>query len=1030
MNIRLLVFLLFTANALFAQTSYVDPFIGTGKSRVFTKWGSEGGTYPGAVAPSGFIQLTPETRNSGYDYGDSTIAYFTCTGHFSGFPTGSAGKLIVMPFPLNRRFSHANEQAVPGYYRVLFPDNNTVAEATATERAGMFRFTFPAGVTPRLFVNDSGPFKSAIHYSESYVSRDGNVLTFSPATSGKKVILMSLSVSTVSEASAERNLNVELNAAFDEIRKRTLSKWAKALSVVDIADADSIKKTIFYTALYHSLLMPWIISDVDGKYRGADKEVHTAIGRVEYGGFSPWDTFRSLHPLLSLLYPDKQSEMVLSMLDIFQQTGHLPIESMTGNHAVPVIVDSYLKGVPHIDSILAYDAMKKSINDTPYLQPDMEIYHRLGYIPFTFPESVTRTVEYAYDDWALAQFAGTVMHRKDDYELFMKRSYNYRNLFYADDMFMLPRQDSAFKTEPGNSGYKEGDKWVYSFFAPQHQQDLINLMGGEEQFSRKLSSALNKEIIFDNETVFHIPYLLNYAGNHFLTQYLVSDIMSSRFSATPGGLPGNDDLGSTSSWYVLSAMGIYPICPGSPEYAITAPLFDTLKIHLQNGKDFLIRRSGKRPTIGAIKINGKPFNDLQLAHAIIQKGGEMVFEMRSTDIWQPRMNEKRPDFKVLNYSVSKKSVVSDEPFYVKFTLQNNGSIGTMSVDLRQDHRYLASRNYLIGEASTITDSLECRLYDIGNTTITINSTDSIKIAVIPPDAPFSQQPAVKITKLLPLIKKGDTQQLTFTAQNKGGVIQTYEIPVLLNGKLHSHQKLTLAPGAKESVSISLTDMPSGWQTLTVQDVSAKFRVYATPSASLLLDLHGVTDSSGFGNNGQVVGVKGNVYGKDHFMEVPNASSLDIMGQTLSMMAWVFPQGNDKGLVDIFTKGDSHVLQTENGKTLTFFAGGWGRGDCTVPLPGDWKDHWHHIAGVCYGDSLRLYIDGVLKGTTKLETVVNLSNTSKWTFGRNEEFPAARIFNGLIDNMKVFAEPLSESEVKAVMQLNEHKATKITGPKIM
>jgi putative alpha-1,2-mannosidase len=1031
-NIRFLVPLLFTANALFAQTSYVDPFIGTGKSNVLTRWGSEGGTYPGAVAPSGFIQLTPETRSSGYDFSDSTISFFTCTGHFSGFPTGSAGKLIVMPFPLQRRFSHDNEHATPGYYSVLFPDNNTLVEATVTERAGMFRFTFPAGVTPRLFVNDSGRFNPAIHYSEPYISKEGNVVTFKPATSGAKVILLSISVSMVSQESAERNITVELNAAFDEIRKRTLTKWAKALSVVGITDADSTNKTIFYTALYHSLLMPWIISDVDGKYRGADKKVHTVTGRVEYGGFSPWDTFRSLHPLLSLLFPDKQSEMVLSMLDIFQQTGHLPIESMTGNHAVPVIVDSYLKGVPGIDSTLAYTAMKKSIGDTPYLQSDMAIYHQQGYIPFSYPESVTRTVEYAYDDWALAQFAGQVMHRKDDYELFMKRSYNYRNLFYPDDMFMVPRQDTAFKREPGNSGYKEGDKWVYSYFVPQHQQDLINLMGGEASFRERLETALgDKDIIFDNETVFHVPYLFNVAGRSLMTQYLVSDIMEKRFSATPGGLPGNDDLGSTSSWYVLSAMGIYPICPGSPDYTITAPLFDSLKIHLQNGKDFMIRRTSKRANIGGIKINKVPLNDFLLPHSTILKGGEMVFEMGTPGIWpRPHNNDGRPDFKVLNYSVSKDHVIPDEPFFVKFTLQNNWNMGTMNVSIKQDHHYLASRNFLINKESIITDSLQCRLYYPGNAVITINGMDSMNISVILPDHPFSKKPVVNIIKLVPLIKIGDPQQLTFTAQNTGGITQTFQIPVTLNNKVTSIKEVTLAPGEKQYISVSLTDIPTGWQTVCVDDVPARFKVYATAEESLLLDLHGAVDSSGFGNNGEVMGVGRNVYGKDHFVEVPNAPSLDIMGHTLTMMAWVFPQGTDNGLTDMFTKGDFNVLQTDNGKTLTFFAGGWGRGDCSVPLPADWKEHWHHIAGVCYGDSLRLYIDGVLKGVTKLEGSVNLSGTNKWTFGRNEEFPSVRIFNGLIDNMKVFAEPLSEGEVKEMMLKNVHKATKITGARIM
>ncbi|SFE92516.1 alpha-1,2-mannosidase, putative [Chitinophaga sp. CF118] len=1066
MNIKALIILFFIVNSLFAKAqdpaSYVDPFIGTGKSAVLTKWGSEGGTYPGAVAPSGFIQLTPETRNSGYDFSDTTISFFSCVGHYSGFPNGSAGRFLVMPVDtrfifsensIKRRFFHKDEKATPGYYSVLFKDNNTLVEATVTERAGMFRFTFPAKVIPQLFISDSGTFNAATHYNESYVSKqrveNGYLLTFAPATYGAKVILLSLSASTVDKESAERNIAVELNDAFDQIREYTLEKWTKALSVVEITDSSKTNKTIFYTALYHALLMPWIISDVDGHYRGADREVHTVSGREEYGGFSPWDTFRSLHPLLSLLYRERQSEMVLSILDVFKQTGHLPIESMTGNHSIPIIVDSYLKGVPGIDSTLAYAAMKKSIADTPYLQSDMEIYHQQGYIPFSYPESVTRTVEYAYDDWALAQFAGLVMHKKDDYDLFMNRSYNYRNLFHPDDMFMLPRQGQEFKLEPGNSGYKEGDKWVYSYFVPQHQQDLVNLMGGKNAFTNRLYAAFtDRQIIFDNETVFHVPYLFNAANEPHKTQKWVDNIMRTRFNASPGGLPGNDDLGSTSSWYVLSAMGIYPACPGSPEYSIGVPLFQSLRINLPNGKHFEIRRKGKGHYIKSLMVNNAPFNRLLLPHAIIMKGGDMLFDMGAPSNWPETNtnNDKLPDFNILDCSVSKAGVEPDEPFWVKFTLRNNGSIGTMQMKLSANGQIIAGKNCLVNEHSSITDSILCRLYKIGDANISVNGLKDVTISVIHPDHPFSKEPDIINLAFQSLIKSGETQKISFTVKNTGGIVQTYNIPVIVNGKINRVVRLTLEPGEQTGVFISFIVNQAGWQTVNVNNIYKGFKVYNAAAESLLLDLSLskslMLDSSGFANNGKVIGAATIVgdqlqFGKNCFVEVPNSSSLDVMGNTLTMMAWVFPQSDEKetgGLVDMFTKGDSHVLQTENSKTLTFFAGGWGRGDCTVALPENWKDHWHHIAGVCYGDSLKLYIDGQLKGATKLENNVNLSGINKWTFGRNEEFPSARIFNGLIDNMKVFAAPLSEDEVKVMMMKNVHKdqvkSVKIPGARIM
>ncbi|GAA3919394.1 hypothetical protein GCM10022209_10300 [Chitinophaga oryziterrae] len=1024
-----LFLLLFIANGLFAQVSYVNPFIGTGKSNVLTRWGSEGGVYPGAVAPNGFVQLTPQTRAAGYDYGDQSILFFSCIAHFSGFPSGSSGDLRVMPVNGGfnpRPFSHTDEKATPGYYSVLFRDNGTLVEATATGRAGMFRFTFMPHVVPQIFVSDSGWYKAVVTFNEPYLSKEkvdkGYVVTFAPGFS-EKVILLNVSASTVSKESAERNIAVELKPGFDKIKEETYAKWEKALSVITVTDTSATNKTIFYTALYHSLLMPWIISDVDGVYRGADKQVHVVKDRVEYGGFSPWDTFRSLHPLLCLLFPDKQSEMVLSMLDIYQQTGFLPIETMTGNHAVPIIVDSYLKGVPGIDSILAYTAMKKSIGDTPHLQQDMAIYQKQGYIPFSYSESVTRTVEYAYDDWALAQFAGQVMHNKDDYRLFMERSYNYRNLFHPADMFMLPRNGKDVKQEPGNSGYKEGDKWVYTYFVPQHPQELINLLGGEVSFIHRLDTALMRnQIVFDNETVFHLPYLFNAAQAAGKTQQWIGNIMHTRFSATPGGLPGNDDLGSTSSWFVLSAMGFYPVAPGLPEYSIGVPLFQSMKLHLQNGKDFEIKRRGTGNYVHSLAVNNEPYNSMMLSHAAIIKGGELAFEMNDASagkISDLSGNPGRPDFHIQNYKVSKRIVAPDEPFKVEFTIKNNGSMGTMPVKiLDKDGWVIAEKNCLVDSGSTIKDAIICRFYTLGLTPVFIEGKE---IEMTVRNAPAVDAKITDLT-LQALIPRDSIQQIAFTVQNINGKAGHFDIPVKVDNQVvHVEKGVILKPGERVRVTFPFVVKQDGWHTVSVNKVKGKFSVYSHPLNTVLLDLSlskdAALDKSGFGNNGEIIGASSGepfLLGKDCFVEVPNAPSLDVMGNTLTMMAWVYPIGHDKGLIDMVTKGDSHVLQTENGKTLTFFAGGWGRGDVTVPVPDNWKDHWHHIAGVCYGDSLKLYIDGQLKGTTIVSDNVNLSGINKWTLGRNEEFPSARIFNGYMDKVKVFAAPLSEKEINEVM----------------
>jgi putative alpha-1,2-mannosidase len=1048
---RLVFILLFltAAQRVLAQNrepvSYVDPFIGTAKSSVPTKWGSEGGTYPGAVAPSGYLQLTPETRVSGargYDYSDSVIYYFSCFRHFSGFPGGSAGNLFVMPVDnltgfragvYNRPFSHKDEKATPGYYSVLFRDNNTRVEATATTRAGMFRFTFPAGVTPQLFISDTG---AAVRFSESYTAREpleeGYMVRFKPASSGNKVILLSLSVSTVSRESAARNIAVELNKSFDQLRENTRRQWAKALSVIDIADSSETNKTIFYTALYHALLMPWVISDVDGHYRGADRQLHRVVTRKAYGGFSPWDTFRSLHPLLSLLYPDKQREMMLSMLDIYQQSGHLPIESMTGNHAVPIIVDSYLKGVTGIDSALAYTAMKKSIADTPYLQNDMAVFRQQGYIPFSYPESVTRTVEYAYDDWALAQFAGKVAKQPEEQSRFTASSYAYRQLFHPGEMSLLPRDGNTFKLRPGTTGYKEGDQWIYSYFVPHHEQDLVNLLGGRQLFTQRLDSALStSQIIFDNETVFHIPWLFNAAGAPHKTQQWIGEILHKRFSATPGGLPGNDDLGSVSSWYIFSAMGVYPACPGRPEYTIGTPLFRSLRIHLQNGRTLEIKRNGSSPYIKSLTIDGKPYNEITVLHKRIVQGGTMIFETAALPAqWPgqiPVANE--PVFTVSPYSVSKEKVEPHEPFWVRFSLKNGGSLGTKRVQLEANGKVLGYKNCLADSGVTIIDSIPCRLYRPGDVRLILDGVAAQTVTVVKPSYPYPDKPDVRDLVLLPLLKKGEWQQYTFTMQNTGGEARTFRLPVILDDSTLFTEEILLEPGEEKQVTRRLQVNKEGWHALHISKATQSFRVYNDNKATLLLDLqlnkplsnYIIPDHSGFGNNGSVIQtvLRYNsarlLLGPDTYVEVPNAPSLDVMGSTITMMAWVFPTAvDDKGLVDLFTKGDVHVLQVSGNSTLTFFAGGWGRGDVSAPLPADWKNNWHHVAGVCDGKSLRLYIDGQLKASTVLEDTVNLSVTNKWNIGRNEEFPSARIFNGYMDKVKVFAAPLSEKEVLETM----------------
>ena len=1059
----------------FAQHSnnirYVNPFIGTSKSNVLTKWGSDGGTYPGAVSPSGAIQLTPETRvtgNRGYNYDDSAIYYFSCFNHHSGFPEGSSGQFYVMPvtgpdsFEAGKsgsHFSHKNESASPGYYKVVFDDDHTTAEATTTTRTGIFRFTFPVNTVPRIFIGDAGEItlktkkllefshgNAVINFSEDYSDlrrvNGGWIITFSGGTASK-IIELKLGTSSVSFDGAQNNIDKEIGQlGFDEIRKQANEEWINKLAVIHITDNNEQNKAVFYTALYHSLLIPWVVDDADGRYMGADGRVHQKTGHNQYGEFSPWDTFRSLNPLLTLLYPDKENDVILSMLDIYKQTGHLPTESMTGNHAIPIIVDSYLKGINGFDKELAYKAMKSNIVDPPFPQPDMEIYHQNGYIPFTSSESVTRTVEYAYDDWALSQYAKQVAHQDNDYKALLNRSYSYRNLLNAAELFFLPRNKSDFKLQPGMSGYKEGDKWVYTYFVPQNAKDLINLLGGDGQFAERLDSALaNQVILFDNETVFHLPYLFNQAGKPELTQKWCRQIMLDRFSNTPGGLPGNDDLGSTSSWYVFSALGIYPVCPGRPLYAVGSPLFESVMLHLRDGKQLIINgenSSAKAPFVRSLIINGKPWQKLIIPHSLLLKGGLITFSMGNNPGKWPgyrnplELSETKTTaiFKIADCKASVNTVSPDQPFYVHYSISNKGSGGVKTVYLLANGKLYGHKNNYVGSGQIVNDSIICRLYPSGKSILNMAGCAPINIYVVSPKIPPAQLYRITTLSAKPIIRMNEQQQISYTVQNISGLKQIFNIPVMINDSVALIDTVSLYPGKKKEIKHYVLAPRNGFQQVTVEDAGFNYKVYQDNSESLLLDLpiakinnNSIEDQSGFKNNAHIMPdaadptktpVRKLLFGENCFLEMTDAASLKITGETLTMMAWVYPTSQENGLTDIFTQGDTNVLQVADGKTLTFFAGGWGRGDCTVNLPLDWLRHWHHIAGVCAGKILYVYLDGKIAGTTVMKDSASLIANNNWTLGRNEEFPSERIFHGYLGNVKLFAAPLPEQTILSII----------------
>lgn len=703
-------------------TQYVNPFIGTD----FT-----GNTYPGAQAPFGMVQLSPDNglpgwdRISGYFYPDSTIAGFSHT-HLSGTGAGDLYDISFMPVTLpykeaeaplgiHSKFSHADEKAYAGYYRVRLQDYGINVELTATERCGIQRYTFPkaqAAVFLNLkkamnwdFTNDShievvdSVTIQGYRYSDGWardqriyfrtrfsrpfdkvtmdttaVVKEGKqtstafIARFDFSTEEEEQILVSTAVSGVSMEGAARNLQAEVpENDFDKYLAATQKAWNRQLGKIDVKGNNEDDKVNFYTALYHSMLAPTIYSDVDGSYYGPDKKLHRTDGWVNYSTFSLWDTFRASHPLFTYTQPERVNDMVKSFIAFYEQNGRLPVwnfyasetDMMIGYHAVPVIADAYLKGIGDFDAEKALAACVATANTDEYR--GIGLYKKLGYVPYNVKDeyntenwSLSRTLEYAFDDYCIAEMARK-MGKKEVAEEFYRRSQNYRNVYNPATSFMQPRDDKGsfitpFKADEYTPHICESNAWQY-FWSVQHDIDgLIELTGGRQQFAQKLDSMFTYHPSADdelpifstgmigqyahgNEPGHHVIYLFNAVGQPHRTQEYVAKVMNELYRNTPAGLCGNEDCGQMSAWYVFSAMGFYPVNPVSGKYEIGTPLFPELRLRLSNGKTFTVLApnvSKENIYVQSVKVNGNPYGETFLTHEQIMNGATVEFEMGSS----------------------------------------------------------------------------------------------------------------------------------------------------------------------------------------------------------------------------------------------------------------------------------------------------------------------------------------------------------------------------------------------------------------
>ncbi len=691
----------------FSQTQFVNPFVGTD---------GHGHTFPGATVPFGMVQLSPDTRVAGWDacagyhYSDSTLLGFSHT-HLSGTGVADYGDILFLPFTgkpgaKNRaRFLHNNESASPGYYKVQLLDENITAELTTTRRVGVHRYTFPKtneatilidlqhGLGPDQvieswleFVSEnevagfrrsegwakdqhlyfvarfSKPFKRSGFLTDSlergrkFAGKDvRGFVQFSIASNEPVVIKVALS--SVSVDGARKNLDQEMPGwDFDKTRKDAAQLWKKELGKIQVEGGTNGQKRTFYTALYHALIAPNTLSDVDGRYRAMNREIRVAKGFDMYTVFSLWDTFRAEHPLLTIIDQKRTVDFIRSLLEKYNESSILPVWElcsnetwcMIGYHAVPVIVDAYAKGIRGFDADLALRAMKSSAMQDHY---GLKHYREHGFISADHEnESVSKTLEYAYDDWCIAEMAG-LMGKREEREHYLERAQYYRNLFDPSTGFMRAKRNGGW-VEPFDpvavtNEYTEANAWQYSFFLPQDIQGLIELYRGKEGLEKKLDeffaggsamagrqqsdiTGMIGQYAQGNEPSHHVAYLYNDVGAPWKAQMLVRRVLDSLYSDRPDGLCGNDDCGQMSAWYVMSAMGFYPVTPGKPVYSIGSPLFDKVTLQLETGKKFVMsarNNSLKNKFIQTISLNGVPSKKLVLNHADIMAGGMIEFEM-------------------------------------------------------------------------------------------------------------------------------------------------------------------------------------------------------------------------------------------------------------------------------------------------------------------------------------------------------------------------------------------------------------------
>ena len=726
--------------------SYVNAFIGTG---------GHGHTYPGATMPFGMMQLSPDTRLdgwdgcSGYHYSDNEIYGFSHT-HLSGTGVSDYGDILLMPTNkqvfnngadgkegYKSKFSHNNEVAEPGFYKVHLDDINIDVELTVSKRSGMHKYNFPAAENQFVILDllhrdkvlDAKVTKisdtelAGFRFSEAWAtdqrlffsiktSHSFTDVLQSPPKNGMKgaqkialnfinpnnePVIIKIGISAVDIDGANKNLEAEIgNQTFEQVKKIAQDFWEKQLEKIVVEDKNKDNKVNFYTSMYHVSIAPNLYQDVDGRYRGMDMEIHETKDFDNYTVFSLWDTYRAAHPLYTIIEQEKTNDFINTFLAKFDEGGIMPIWDLSANytgcmigyHAVPVIADAYLKGIRNYDVDKAFEAMKHSATRDKL---GLNSYKNFGFIPVEKEsESVSKTLEYAYDDWTIAQMAKD-LGKESDYKTYSERAQYYKNVFDPSTQFMRGRFRNTwfapFDPYEVNFNYTEANSWQYSFYVPQDIYGFTKLLGGKQQLENqldKLFSANDKtsgshqvditgligQYAHGNEPSHHMAYLYNFVNNPSKTQEKVRQILTELYTNTPDGISGNEDCGQMSAWYIFSSLGFYPVTPGSNQYIIGSPLFEKATINLENGKSFTVaanNQSEENKYIQSAKLNGEKYEYSYINHQDIMNGGSLVFEMTNKPSTWGTKDEFTPSTKIEEH------LIVASPFIAKGEIAFKGS---------------------------------------------------------------------------------------------------------------------------------------------------------------------------------------------------------------------------------------------------------------------------------------------------------------------------------------------------------------------